>query len=80
METYYNNLRANYIKLLIILINIENIVIFLILVRKVVPYLVNELKILAKEYYDEYICSLSKIKKKKESPNYISKDIFSKIT
>ena len=39
-------------------------------------YLVNELKILTKEYYDEYICSLSKIKNKKESPNYIAKDIF----
>ena len=39
-------------------------------------YLVNELKIITKEYYDDYICSLSKLKKNKESTNYIAKDIF----
>ena len=39
-------------------------------------YLVNELKIITKKYYDDYICSLSKLKKNKESPNYIAKDIF----
>ena len=39
-------------------------------------FLVNGLKNITKEYYDEYIKSLSKIKKEKETYNYVANDIF----
>ena len=39
-------------------------------------YLVNALKNITKEYYEDYIKKLSKIIKKEETPNYIAKDIF----
>ena len=40
-----------------------------------ISFLVQDLKNITKEYYDDYIKALSSIKKK-EKPNYIAKDIF----
>lgn len=39
-------------------------------------FLVNELKEITKTYYNDYIDTLSNIKIKKESKNYIANDIF----
>ena len=39
-------------------------------------FLVDGLKKITKEYYDDYISVLSKVKKKEYSHNYIAKDIF----